>query len=332
MPENAPPVPSTPDPRTLRRLLVSAVTLGTLTVVLAACSLFEDPNAPMPTLPPPPETDVAYGPVTGCDVGTDEPCGGSQTLDIYRSDQPGPNPVLVFIHGGGFVAGDKIGSIPERLDELLDDGWDIVSINYRLTSEDGSNAFPAAVSDSKRAVRWIRANAAAQDWDPAAVAVMGVSAGGNLAGMVATTADQPDLDDPDLPPELAAADVSVIAAIALNPVFDIASFAAIQGWGDLMPQYSNCAGGDCTEGFAQGSVQTHVDPFSAPMIAMHGVNDPLAAPSQGVLVRDAYTAAGIGDRFELIVVDDGPERYQGHEIDYDRFIDQFRDFLDAQRD
>ena len=42
-------------------------------------------------------------------------------------------------------------------------------------------------------------------------------------------------------------------------------------------------------------------------------------------------AAAVPDRFDLVIVDDGPERYQGHEIDYDRFVGRFVDFLDQQR-
>ena len=50
-----------------------------------------------------------------------------------------------------------------------------------------------------------------------------------------------------------------------------------------------------------------------------------------MLVQDRYNREGIGDRFDLVIVDDGPERYQGHEIDYDRFVGSFVDFLDQQR-
>ena len=213
------------DPRTTRRLLASALALGVLAVVTSACGLFDDPNAPDPTLPPPPETDVAYGPAAGC-PGTDDACGGSQLVDIYRSGQPGPNPVLLFFHGGGFVGGDKVGSISAYLTEAMDDGWDIVAVNYRLTTPDGTNAFPAAVSDAKRVVRWVKANAEAQDWDAENVAAMGHSAGGNLAGMLAVTADQPEFDATDLPPDLAATDASVVAVIALNPVSDLTLFGA----------------------------------------------------------------------------------------------------------
>jgi acetyl esterase/lipase len=316
------------DQRT-RRTLASAMLLVALAAVLTACGLFDDPNAPNPTLPPPPETDVAYGPAAGCD-GLDDGCGGSQQVDIYRSDEPGPNPVLVYFHGGGFVGGDKVGSISEYLNAARDDGWDIVSVNYRLTTPDGTNAFPAAVQDAKRVVRWIKANAQAEDWDAANVAAMGHSAGGNLAGMLGVTAGQPEFEATDLPPELAATDSSVIAVVALSPVSDLTLFGANPDWTQAMEHYTGCTG-DCTAAFQAGSVQTHVDGNSVPMLAMHGDKDLLAAPIQGVLVQDQYNRAGIGDRFELVIVDDGPERYQGHEIDYERFADRFVAFLDQQR-
>ncbi len=303
--------------------------MTTLAVALTGCGLFDDPNAEPQPLPPPPETDVAYGPAAGCD-GLDDGCGGSQQVDIYRSDEPGPNPVLLFFHGGGFVGGDKFASISEHLQAALDDGWDIVSVNYRLTTPDGTNSFPTAVSDAKRAVRWVKANAEAQDWDPQNVAAMGHSAGGNLAGMLGVTAGDPQFEAPDLPPELAATDSSVIAVVALNPVSDLTLFGANPDWTRSIAHYTGCTS-DCTAAFQAGSVQTHVDAASVPMLAMHGDKDLLAAPIQGVLVRDSYAAAGIGERFDLVVVDDGPERYQGHEIDYGRFTDRFLEFLNAQR-
>jgi acetyl esterase/lipase len=326
--DTLPAVPTRTLPRRSRRLAAAGL-VAALGALLSGCGLFDDPNAASQPLPPPPETDVPYGPAVGCD-GLDDGCGGSQQVDIYRSDEPGPNPVLLFFHGGGFVGGDKVGSISEHLQAALDDGWDIVSVNYRLTTPDGTNAFPAAVSDAKRAVRWVKANAAAQDWDPANVAAMGHSAGGNLAGMLGVTADSPQFEAPDLPPELAATDSSVIAVVALNPVSDLTLFGANPDWTRAMQHYTGCTG-ECTAAFEAGSVQTHVDPASAPMLAMHGDKDLLAAPIQGVLVQDSYRNAGIGDRFELVIVDDGPDRFQGHEIDYDRFAGRFVDFLDAQR-
>ena len=296
---------------------------------LAGCGLFGDPEVPEPVLPPPPETDIAYGPVTGCGP-VDDKCGGSQELDIYRSEKEGPNPVLMFVHGGGFVAGDKVASIPEPLQAVLDDGWDIVSINYRLSTSSGENQFPVAIGDAKRALRWIRANAGQQDWDADNVAAMGSSAGGNLVGMLATTADEPDLDSPDLPPELASVDPSVIAAIPVSAVSDLAMFGANDFFAPALADYLGCSRG-CDVLLAEGSVQNHVDASSAPMLAVHGSKDTVAAPVQGELVAEAYRANGIGDRFEMITVEDGPEGFQGHIIQYGRFVDRFVEFLDAHR-
>lgn len=309
------------------RTVVPFVVVCLLTAIVSAgCGYLGEDDSPLAT---PPEADIAYGPNAGCD-GPDKDCGGSQTLDIYRSTKPGPNPVIVFFHGGGFVSGDKEESLSKHLQAALDDGWDLVSANYRLTTPDGSNQFPAAVNDAKRVVRWVRANAEEQDWDPDNVAAMGNSSGGNLAAMLAVTADEPELEDPDLPPELAAEPSSVIAAIALNPVTDLTLFGANPEWTQAMQHYTGCTQ-DCTSAFQQGSVQIHVDPASSPILAVFGSKDEIAAPVQGVLVQDQYESNGIGDRFTLIIVDSGPEQYLKHETDYERFTSRFLEFLDSNR-
>lgn len=277
-------------------------------------------------MPPPPEVDIAYGPVTGCAGPTQDPCGGSQTLDIYRATgvtpqtatQGSPRKVVVWIHGGGFVAADKTGSLSKYFKGLLDDGWDIVAINYRL-AQNGKNEFPTGIRDVKRAVRWVKANAATQGWDPTAVAAMGHSAGGNLAQMLATTAGDPSLEDPDLPAELAAVDSSVTSATSLAGVSDMRSFRDSGLFTKVVAEYLGCSE-NCDALLDAASVQTHVDANSAPVLAIHGALDPFAAPIQGELVRDAYKKAGIGDRFKLIIVDDGPKDFQAHVPDMRRWI------------
>lgn len=302
------------------------VGIGLLTV---GCGWFDDDAQPV--LPLPEERDIQYGPLDTCGEETSDECGGSQTLDIYRSEEEGPNPVLVWVHGGGFVLGDKNEGVREALQPILDDGWDIVSINYRLTLPDGTNAFPAAVQDTKRAVRWVKANAETNDWDPDVVAVAGHSAGGNLAAMVAVTPNDPALEDPELPEDLTAQDSTVVAAIAIASVSDLAAFAENEEWSEAMGHYLSCGGGCTPEDFDRGSVHPYVDEDAAPMLALHGVDDPLADPDQGRLVEQAYDEAGIGDRFELIVIDDGPDEFRGHDPDFDRWVDDFRELLEANR-
>lgn len=127
-------------------------------------------------------TDVAYASKSS-----------SQKLDIYLPNTGnGPFPVIVAIHGGAFMQGDK--SSGEVNDELtgLNKGYAVVSINYRLS---GEAIFPAAVYDVKAAIRYIKANASKYNLNPDKIAVWGDSAGGNLAAMLGTTAGVKELED-----------------------------------------------------------------------------------------------------------------------------------------
>ena len=329
--------------RSCRWLLFACALM--VTSVISGCGSGNDLNAPAPKQSLPPETNIAYGSDLGCTDADAAPtgapasdCGGSQQLDIYRSPLPGPNPVLLWFHGGGFVAGDKSGDVSAYLNAALDDGWDILAVNYRLTTPDGENEFPTAIQDAKRSVRWVKANAQEQDWDPTNVAAMGESAGGNIAAMLAASTNEADLEPTNLPAELSGSatapiDSTVIASIALVPVTDLTLFAQNDAWGDLVNRYVGCSSNSklCEEGYASGSVQTHVTAQSQPLLSLHGINDPLAAAEQGVLLGDAYAAAGILPRFSQIVVSDGPERYQGHEVDYERFVGRFLEFFNASK-
>lgn len=330
-------------PRSCRWQLFACALM--VTSAISGCGSVNDPNAPAPKLSLPPETNIAYGSDLGCTEadaaptgGSASDCGGSQQLDIYRSPLPGPNPVLLWFHGGGFVGGDKSGNVSAYLNAALDDGWDILAVNYRLTTPGGENEFPTAIQDAKRSVRWVKANAQEQDWDPTNVAAMGESAGGNIAAMLAASTNEADLEPSDLPAELSGSDTApidstVIASIALIPVTDLALFAQNDAFGNLVNGYVGCTNDAerCEEGYASGSVQTHVTPQSQPLLSLHGIDDPLAAPEQGALLGDAYSAAGILPRFSQIVVSDGPERYQGHEVDYERFVGRFLAFLNSAK-
>lgn len=322
-----------PDPSRPYRWIVSLIAVS---LVLVGCS--DDTTIPIPsatTMPLPPETNIAYGPHKGCDAITQDSCGGSQTLDIYRArgitpdtrTEGEPRKVVMWVHGGGFVGGDKIGSVSKYLGGFLDDGWDIVSVNHRLATETGGR-FPTGLADLKRAVRWIKVHAAEQGWDPDRVAAIGHSAGGNLVEMLAVTADRPELEDPDLPPELAAVDSSITSAVGLASVSDLRTFRDTNVFPGVVEAYIGCTG-DCDLELAAGSVQTYVDGNSAPIMAIHGSLDEVAAPSQGELVKAAYSAAGIGDRFDLIVVSDGPKGFRGHVPDMERWIGRVTTWMDS---
>ncbi len=109
-------------------------------------------------------------------------------LDVYRGREPsGSRPVLIHLHGGGFVQGGKSREGVVLLNQLAGRGWLCISANYRLR---GAGAFPNPLVDAKRVIAWAREHAAEYGADPSQVFLAGASAGGHLAVSAALTSDQ----------------------------------------------------------------------------------------------------------------------------------------------
>jgi acetyl esterase len=107
--------------------------------------------------------------------------GGEIPVRIYTPAGEGPHPVLVYYHGGGFVAGslDTHDSICRML--ANDAAAIVVSVEYRLAPE---HRFPSAVEDAYAALEWVAQAAGELHADPARIAVGGDSAGGNLSAVL----------------------------------------------------------------------------------------------------------------------------------------------------
>jgi acetyl esterase/lipase len=120
----------------------------------------------------------------------------AQTLDIWLPEAAtAPMPLVVYVHGGAFKVGDSA-MAGSKVQPLLDAGFAVASVNYRLS---GEALFPAAIQDVKAAIRYLRANAATYGYDPDRIAAWGESAGGNLVALLGTTSGQDTpLDDPAL--------------------------------------------------------------------------------------------------------------------------------------
>lgn len=113
------------------------------------------------------------------------PDASFQSLDVAWPLDGGAHPMVIVIHGGGFVAGDKAGerTVIEQLAEL---GYTAASINYRLDGlPDGG--FPQQVQDTRCALRYLRQHAATWSADPSRVAAIGTSAGGYHVDMLGLT-------------------------------------------------------------------------------------------------------------------------------------------------
>ena len=106
------------------------------------------------------------------------------TLDIYRPEKSSsPNPAIVMFFGGGWQNG-RPGIFASLAQGMAPRGYACIVPEYRLS---GEKPFPAAVHDSKAAIRWTRRNAKRFNIDPHRIASMGGSAGGHLAGFLAAT-------------------------------------------------------------------------------------------------------------------------------------------------
>ncbi|MDG2029481.1 MAG: alpha/beta hydrolase [Phycisphaerales bacterium] len=108
-------------------------------------------------------------------------------------DRPGPHPVLVWFHGGGWVFGSVDGADADVRKLCRNTGAAVLSVDYRLAPE---HRHPAAVEDALTAMRWVHREGAACRLDAGRIAVGGDSAGGNLAAICAI--DARDQGTPEL--------------------------------------------------------------------------------------------------------------------------------------
>lgn len=128
------------------------------------------------------KTDIAYRNINGRDL----------LLDIFYPKKTRKlKPTVLMIFGGGWRSGDKSQNHAMAI-ELAKNGYVAVSAEYRLSPE---ATYPAAVHDLKAAVRWMRSNARQYGIDTSKIAVLGCSAGGQLAALLGTTNGVEHLED-----------------------------------------------------------------------------------------------------------------------------------------
>ena len=117
--------------------------------------------------------------------------GHENKLDvIYPHNATTALPAVIYIHGGGWIWGDKSGAVLEVL-PYLQMGWVAVNVEYRLAN---TSKAPAAVEDCRCALRWIVRNAKDYHIDPARLVVTGHSAGGHLSLMTGMLVEADGLD------------------------------------------------------------------------------------------------------------------------------------------
>jgi acetyl esterase/lipase len=124
----------------------------------------------------------AFGQTISRNLPYVEPAHERQVLDVYAPAGARDLPVVFWIHGGGWQAGDKE-SVREKPRAFTSRGFVFVSTNYRLLP---AFDMETIVRDIARSLRWVHANIAQHGGDPRRVLVMGHSAGAQLAALICT--------------------------------------------------------------------------------------------------------------------------------------------------
>ncbi len=240
------------------------------------------------------EQVLPTGIVKHADITYAEVDGRRLLLDVYARDpRPArPGPVVVWVHGGGWRSGSK-DSVNRSL-PILEHGYGLVSVGYRLS---GEALFPAAIADVKAAVRWVRANAARYGFDGARVGAWGSSAGGHLAALLGTAHEVAEWDR--LHEENAG--VSSRPDAVCN-WFGPTDFLRMN---DFPSRIDHDAADSPESRFIGGPIQEHpakvqranpvsyITPDDPPMLHMHGEQDQSVPYNQSELLHVALQAGSV---------------------------------------
>lgn len=264
-----------------------SVDIRTLTLLLVSSTALLAQSSAAPQIPDSIiiDRDVEYTPL-----------GGGQKMDILRprADSSTPRPAVLLVHGGGFRAGSKEGYIPLAI-KLAEHGYIAATVNYRLAPQ---HRFPAAIEDVKSAVRFLRANAAKYNIDPAHIGARGGSAGGHLVLMLGLTAGVKEFESAGPNQDQSTAVQCVVDDY--GPTDFTQSYAKSVDAAEVLPLWF---GADLTHNrlaHMRGSPLNWVTPNAAPILAIHGTADPYVAYEQSLWIIERLIAAGVPAELETI--------------------------------
>lgn len=236
------------------------------------------------------------------------PDGQHLQLDIARPKTgDGPFPAVICIHGGGFRAGKREGYDGLCI-KLAQKGYVAMTVTYRLAPK---YQFPAAVHDTKAAVRWARANAAKYKIDPERIGVTGGSAGGHLAQFLAVTEGVKEFEG-----DGGNADQSTKVTCVVN-VYGPSDFTKSYGKSvDAAVVLPLWLGGNletAKKTHVRASPLNWVTPNAAPTLCIHGTEDKYVAHEHAVWLTDRLKAAGV--EVELLTLEGAGHGFKGKDAE-----------------
>jgi acetyl esterase/lipase len=245
-------------------------------------------------------------------------------LDIYLpAYSKGKLPVVIFIHGGGWLSNDKyadMGYMKKTVAEIVSSGFALASIDYRFSTQ---AVFPAQMQDCNRAVSYLFDNADKYNLDKNRFALMGFSAGGHLASMVGLSKNN---------------DVAAFFMPGTSKLFRFKAVVDFYGPAELI-LFPGSDNEKSPEGLLIGAAPlarpdlakaaspvTYVDKDDPPFLIIHGEKDQLVSPKHSQLLSAWLSVAGVQN--ELIIVKDTP--HFGEMFDSDEVRNKVMNFLRIQ--
>ncbi|MCS3529831.1 alpha/beta hydrolase [Chryseobacterium sp. JUb7] len=277
--------------------------------------------------------------------------GNSLHLDIYKPKNTSSEklPVVIYVHGGGWVGGDKIihadTYIENTILKLVEKNYAVISIDYTLVSKDVH--FPAPVNDTKDAVRWVRKNADQYHFDPNNIGLFGASAGSHLSMLAAYTQDNEFVGAPELSGYSAKVNYVVnnfgptdlnkllLTRIGRFPVFIVGLFSKkiVSLRENLIRGMSGYEIKDdkrkVVDYFKTISPITYVD-HAVPTLILQGNKDKIVPLKQSKKLQKALQNENMKN--SLTVVEGGNHGFRTTDKAYlDQLVDEMVDFIVAQK-
>jgi acetyl esterase/lipase len=227
--------------------------------------------------------------------------GVALTLDLYTPEGlDGLAPLVVYIHGGGWTSGDKsdgVGLIFK--DELIRRGFVFAALNYRLAPK---YAFPAPIEDVKCAIRYLRAHSDRFKINPQRIGVLGGSAGGHLAALLAASTVEQGWDVGEYLDQSS----RVQAVVDMYGPSDLPTMFAQSGRMESLNIFNATNPDDLT--LRTYSPTTYISPDDPPFFILHGDQDQSVPIQQSEILVEKLKAAGVP--VEYLVVKNAGHSFQ----------------------
>ena len=224
--------------------------------------------------------------------------GRDLVMDLFLpKDGTPPYSAIIFIHGGGWKNGNKE-MYRKHSYYFAGKGMVAASINYRLS---GEAKFPAAVEDSKCAVRWMQANSVKYNVNPDKIVIAGGSAGGHLVGLVGTTEGRKEFEGSGGYTEFSSKPNLVISFFGVFNFTRLADRNKYNNSARLVAEFLGGTYDEIPDIYKLASPVSHVDSTDPPFLLFHSTGDKVVPYEQSVEFKKVLEKAGVPVEMSITV-------------------------------